>query len=167
MQELREGRATEKHAGPEDGTVVPDLMLIGSVKGKLEWASRVEAKNLYVSALWRCRRKYAEQSGVPWYILSAKYGLVNPDTRIAWYDVSLGDLPAADRRAWSGRIVDTLVARYASVAGTVVEIHAGMDYVDFGLASGLSAAGIAVQRPLLGIPIGRHLAWYKEHGVEA
>lgn len=167
MQELREGRATEKQAGPEDGTVVPDLMLIGSVKGKLEWASPVEAKNLYVSTLWRCRRRYAEQSGIPWYILSAKYGLVNPDTRIAWYDVSLSDLPAADRRVWSQSVVDSVVRRYPSVEGMVVEIHAGMDYVNFGLASGLADAGMIVHRPLLGIPIGRHLAWYKEHGVEA
>lgn len=165
MQELREGRATEKQGGPGGGTVTPDLMLIGSVKGKLEWASRVAAKNLYVSALWRCRRRYAEQSGVPWYILSAKYGLVNPETRIAWYDVSLGDLPAAGRRAWSQQIVDTLAARYSSIDGMIVEIHAGMDYVDFGLASGLTDAGMVVHRPLLGIPIGRHLAWYREHGA--
>jgi hypothetical protein len=166
MQELSEGRATNKQTDPGDGTVEPDLMLIGSVKGKLEWASRVAAKDLYVSALWRSRRKYAEQSGVPWYILSAKYGLVNPETRIAWYDVSLSDLPAAGRRAWSQRIVDTLTARYAAVERMVIEIHAGMDYVDFGLASGLAGAGMVVHRPLLGIPIGRHLAWYREHGAE-
>lgn len=166
MQGLREGSETGGRADSSDGTVKPDLLLIGCVKGKLEWASRVEAKNLYVSALWRCRRTYAEQSGVPWFILSAKYGLVHPDTRIAWYDVSLGDLPAAKRRQWSQRVVDSLVTRYPSVEGKVVEIHAGKDYVDFGLATGLIQAGMVVNRPLLGVPIGRHLAWYRERGAE-
>lgn len=158
--ETETGKRTDSGAGAR-----PDIILIGCVKGKLEWASRVAAKELYVSTLWRCRRKYAEQSGVPWYILSAKYGLVGPDTLIAWYDLSLGDLPAAKRRAWSQRVVDALVSRYPSVKGKVVEIHAGKDYVDYGVESGLTEAGMVVERPLLGIPIGRHLGWYRERGA--
>ncbi|MXX54202.1 MAG: hypothetical protein F4Z44_00225, partial [Gemmatimonadetes bacterium] len=124
MQGLREGAEKGTRAG-SGGVARPDILLIGCVKGKLEWASRVAAKDLYVSALWRCRRKYAEQSGIPWFILSAKYGLVNPETRIAWYDLSLGDLPAAQRRAWSHRVVDARVRSYASGEGKVVEVPAG------------------------------------------
>lgn len=164
MQEHDSGRETGERTAPS-GTAKPDVMLIGCVKGKLEWVSRVPAKKLFVSTLWRCRRTYAEQSGVPWYILSAKYGLVNPDTRIAWYNVSLADLPAAQRRAWSQRVVDALVAKYPSVEGKVVEIHAGKDYVDYGVESGLSEAGMVVERPLLGVPIGRHLGWYREQNA--
>ena len=149
-----------------EGLPKPDIVLVGCVKGKLGWAGRVEAKELYVSALWRCRRKYAEQSGVPWFILSAKYGLVRPETRIAWYDLSLGDVPAKQRRQWSARVVDALVAKYLSLEGKVVEVHAGKDYVDFGLESGLQEVGVNVTRPLLGIPIGRHLAWYRKHGAD-
>ena len=143
-----------------------EVVLVGCVKGKLEWASRVPAKDLYVSPLWRSRRIYAERSGLPWYILSAKYGLLDPDARIQWYDLSLGDLPAAQRRAWAQRVVDSLLEKYPAMEGKVVEIHAGKDYVDFGLATGLKKAGAVVERPLLGIPIGRHLGWYKEQGVE-
>ncbi len=164
MPGLREGAENGKRAD-EGGAAEPDILLIGCVKGKLEWASRVAAKDLYVSALWRCRRKYAEQSGIPWFILSAKYGLVNPETRIAWYDLSLGDQPAAQRRAWSSRVVDALVGKYPSVEGKIVEVHAGKDYVDYGLETGLTDAGMVVQRPLLGIPIGRHLGWYRERGA--
>ncbi len=145
--------------------VKPDILLIGCVKGKLEWAGRVAAKDLYVSALWRCRRNYAEQMGVTWFILSAKYGLVQPETMIAWYDLALGDLPAKQRRIWAQRVVDALIAKYPSVKGKVVEIHAGKDYIDFGLESGLTEAGMIVTRPLLGIPIGRHLGWYRERGA--
>ena len=153
-----------------DGQLTPDVLLVGCVKGKLEWAKPVEARDLYASPLWRSRRKYAEQyaevAGGPWYILSAKHGLLEPDTQIAWYNLDLGDLPAAERRAWSQRVVDALLERFPAMDGKVIEIHAGKDYVDFGLATGLQKAGAVVQRPLLGIPIGKHLGWYKEHGVE-
>lgn len=153
-----------------DGQLTPDVLLVGCVKGKLEWAKPVQARDLYASPLWRSRRKYAEQyaevAGRPWYILSAKHGLLEPDTRIGWYNLDLGDLPAAERRAWSQRVVDALLERFPAMDGKVIEIHAGKDYVDFGLATGLQKAGAVVQRPLLGIPIGKHLGWYKEHGVE-
>lgn len=149
-----------------DGQLTPDILLVGCVKGKLEWARPVSAKNLYESPLWRSRRAYAEHSGRLWYILSAKHGLVDPNARIAWYNLDLGDLPAAERRAWSQRVVDSLLEKFPSIEGKIVEIHAGKDYVDFGLESGLAQAGAVVQRPLLGIPIGKHLGWYREHGVE-
>lgn len=163
MEEIEEATGGEG-AGEEE--VTPDVLLVGCVKGKLEWASRVEAKKLYASPLWRSRRAYAEQAGRPWFILSAKYGLLHPEERIAWYDLDLSSLPAAERRTWSAGVVDALVARFPLIAGKVVEIHAGNDYIDYGLAKGLQEAGAIVQRPLLGIPIGRHLGWYRERGVE-
>lgn len=161
--EGREGLTGGEGGG--DGPVEPDILLVGCVKGKLEWASRVPARNLYVSPLWRSRRIYAENSGRPWYILSAKYGLLDPDAPITWYDLALGDLPAAQRRAWSQRVVDSLVEKFPAMDGKIIEIHAGKDYVDFGLEAGLESAGAVVLRPLLGIPIGKHLGWYREQGV--
>lgn len=148
------------------GEAPPDILLVGCVKGKLEWARSVAAKELYASPLWRSRRVYAEQAGLPWFILSAKYGLLHPEEQIAWYDLDLSSLPAAERRAWSARVVEALLARVPSIAGKVVEMHAGNDYLDYGVASGLEEVGAIVRRPLLGIPIGRHLGWYRERGVE-
>jgi hypothetical protein len=37
------------------------------------------ARDLYRSPLFRKERAYAEQSGVPWFILSAEHGLGAPD----------------------------------------------------------------------------------------
>lgn len=46
-----------------------------------------EACELYdPSPLFRKMRAYAEAKGDPWYILSAKHGLVNPTTTLAPYD---------------------------------------------------------------------------------
>jgi hypothetical protein len=38
--------------------------------------------------VWEQHRKYAEQYGCAWVILSAKYGFISPDTLISDYDAS-------------------------------------------------------------------------------
>jgi hypothetical protein len=52
------------------------MILLGCVKRKRDHPAT--AKDLYSSPLWAGRRAYAESSGVPWLILSAKHGLVDP-----------------------------------------------------------------------------------------
>ena len=140
---------------------VVSLILVGCVKSKL--SSTTEAKDLYDSPLWRCRRAYAEQSQVHWYILSAKHGLLAPETRIAPYNLALSDLPVAERRAWSKRVLDDLTARVAVLRGRTMEIHAGKSYVEYGLENGLQEAGAVVRRPLAHVVgIGLQRAWYAE-----
>ena len=135
------------------------LMLLGCVKSKL--GSARTAKDLYDSALWRSRRAYAEQSRTRWYILSAKHGLLAPETLIAPYDLALSDLPAAERRAWSERVLESLVARVPVLRGKAIEIHAGKAYVEYGLEDGLREAGAIVLRPLAHVVgIEPQRAWY-------
>jgi hypothetical protein len=68
---------------------------------------------------------YAEASGRPWLIVSAKYGLVVPSARIAPYDVTLAEMPAGERAAWGENTADALQRHYGSVSGMTFEIHAG------------------------------------------
>lgn len=139
----------------------PDLVLIGCVKTKR--AARSAAKDLYSSPLWRSRRAYAESLGVPWYILSALHGLLDPDRRIDPYELALTDLRTSARRAWSARVLAELKRRVPSMRDKLIEIHAGATYIDCGLEEGLSDAGAAVHRPLAGIAgIGHQQAWYRE-----
>ena len=139
----------------------PDLVLVGCVKTKRKVTSA--AKDLYSSPLWRCRRAYAESLGVPWYILSALHGLLDPGQRIDYYDLALKDLRTKDRRAWSARVLAELKRRVPSMRDKVIEIHAGATYIEHGLEAGLIDAGAAVCRPLAGIAgLGRHQAWYRE-----
>lgn len=49
----------------------------------------VAAKDAYTRAEFVKWRKYAEQSGVPWFILSTKYGLLEPNREIERYNVPL------------------------------------------------------------------------------
>ena len=146
---------------PSQKGTLPNLILIGCVKSKRSSSS--PAKDLYNSRLWRCRRAYAEQIGVPWYILSAKYGLLAPETTIAPYDRTLNAFPAAECRVWSARVMDELTAKVSGLRGKVVEIHAGKRYVAYGLEDGLCKAGAIVHRPLAHVSgIGRHCRWYAE-----
>lgn len=139
----------------------PDLVLVGCVKTKR--TARSPAKNLYSSPLWHHRRAYAECLGVPWYILSALHGLLDPDRRIDAYDLALTDLRHEARRAWSARVLAELKRRVPSVRDMLIEIHAGATYVNHGLERGLRDAGASVHRPLARITgVGRQQAWYRE-----
>jgi hypothetical protein len=51
-------------------------VLIGCVRTKKAVAS--PASELFASPLFEGRRRYAAGSGQPWYILSAKFGLLGP-----------------------------------------------------------------------------------------
>ena len=66
------------------------------------------AKDLYTSPLFRKARAYVERTGLPWFVLSAKYGLVHPDDVIAPYDLTLNTMGVSDRRRWAGRILTQL-----------------------------------------------------------
>ena len=139
----------------------PDLVLVGCVKTKRR--VRSAAKDLYTSPLWRYRRAYAEHQGVPWYILSALHGLLDPDRRIDAYELALTDLRAKARRAWSDRVLADVKRRVPSMRDKRIEIHAGATYIDHGLEEGLRDAGAEVHRPLAGIAgIARQQAWYRE-----
>ena len=139
-----------------------DFLLVGCVKRKSGWAG--PARDVYVSPLWRYRREYAERLAVPWFILSAKHGLLAPDTLIEPYDLALADLSPAERRAWSRHVLNQLRDVIADLERKTVEVHAGKLYVEYGLELKLRQAGAEVHRPLAHVPgIGSQIAWYKAH----
>jgi hypothetical protein len=117
------------------------------------------ARDLYVSPLFRAARAYTEchYGSDNWLILSALYGLVNPDQVLTPYDLSLHQLTARQREAWGDRIAIELTDRFP--AGTVLWFHAGALYRD---AIGPVVAH-QVRFPLAGLAIGQQLAWYREH----
>ena len=75
--------------GADAVSVIP----VGCVKAKRERPSA--ARDLYESALFKRRRWYAERRGVPWFVLSAEFGLVarmSGSARTTWN---------SDGRRWS------------------------------------------------------------------
>ncbi len=132
-------------------------ILLGCVKTKLD--HRAKARDLYCSPLWRRRRTYAEGSGLPWLILSAKHGLVEPTRVLRPYDMALGDLRAGQRRAWGGRVVDSLQRQFGSLEGASFEVHAGAAYRD-AIKAPLAQRDARLIVPLGGLSLGGQLRWY-------
>ena len=51
----------------------------------------VQARDAYLGPAFRTWRAYAEDSGSPWFILSTKYGLIEPDVSISNYNVPISE----------------------------------------------------------------------------
>lgn len=158
--------------------MTPDVILIGCTKAKR--SEPAAARDLYdESDLFRRRRAYAEASGVPWAVLSARHGVVDPDRVIAPYDFTIRQRLTGDRdaRGWAigalqscfflaGRhavkLPGELFARF--VEPLTVEVHAGIDYVRaLELAVASFTADITLVHPVAGMSIGEQKAWYFGH----
>jgi hypothetical protein len=137
---------------------VTTVILVGCVKTKV--AGTHPAKSLYASPLFNGRRGYAEATGSPWFILSARYGLVSPDAEIESYDDTLKTKSREQRRTWSEAVLARL-DRELPRSATSVEIHAGKEYRDFGLVEGLERRGLNVAVPLRHLGMGQQVAWYR------
>ena len=130
------------------------LYLVSCVGQKLSVPA--PAAELYTSAWFRKARSYVAESGGPWLILSAKYGLVHPDQVIKPYDVTLNTMPVAHRREWARNVLGDLGSYLAGVE-TVVFL-AGQRYRQF-LEGPLAAKGVTVSVPMAGLRIGEQLSW--------
>lgn len=135
------------------------IILIGCVKTKHEVP--MAAKDLYRSSLFTARRSWAQAQDGPWFILSAKHGLLDPTRTISPYDETLRGKSRADQRLWSSNAVEGLVRNLEDLSEADIEIHAGGDYYRF-LEPMLQERGAQVTVPLRHTRgIGLQIAWYR------
>jgi hypothetical protein len=128
------------------------IALVSCAKKKRQ--ERVPARDLYLSELFRRYRAYAIANADRWFILSAKYGLLDPDRVIDSYDCTLNDMSAQERRDWATRVQQQL--QQSLPPGAEVIILAGSRYRE-GIEPFLSANGFAVSVPFKGLGIGKQL----------
>ncbi len=114
------------------------------------------ARDLYVSALFLKSRAYIESRCDQWFILSARHGVLDPDTRIAPYNESMSDKSRSERERWAIRACLDL-RPYLSPNDEVV-ILAGVSYREF-LAPLLADFGCSLEIPMEGMGIGKQLQW--------
>ena len=115
-----------------------------------------EAKNLYISALFEKSRAWAEQHADRWFILSAKYGLISPESVIPPYEQTLNRMGVADRRAWAKSVAKELQREVRP--GDQVVFLAGQKYRE-GLEPVLRQLGVRVEIPMKHLRIGEQLSW--------
>ena len=125
------------------------VVLISCAKRKQHKPAK--AKDLYDSTLFRAQRAFAEKFADDWYILSAKYGLLHPETEIEPYEQTLKNAPTSQRRVWSDRVYAELEA--CTEPDDLIVVTAGEDYCRF-LIPLIAQRGNMVQRPVKGLSMG-------------
>ena len=100
-----------------------------------------------------------QASGVPWLILSAKHGLLDPDQRVAPHDLALTQLSREERLAWGNAVATELGGRFNPLRDMIIEVHAGRPYCA-AIEAPLTTAGAILRTPLAGLTQGRQLSWY-------
>lgn len=138
----------------------PDVILVSCTKKQYK-SSGLAKVHYCKSPLFRKMREYAEGKDVPWFILSTKYGLTEPERWIEWYNK---EQPDDGWRQWQQDTLAALVRRFGSLSNKVIEIHAGEKYARYGLEAGLLEAGAVVIKPLQGLGQGERQSWYIQHG---
>ncbi len=148
---------------PKTGSSIPrrlptaGVFLVSCVSKKRSPAS--QAKELYVSDWFVKARHAVETTGCTWFILSAKYGLVDPNATIASYDTALKTMRVAERRAWADRVCLQVKEQFVQPAHFV--FLAGATYREF-LGKLLLDWGATIEAPLEGLRIGEQLQWLEQ-----
>ncbi len=101
-------------------------------------------------------RAYVGAAGAPWFILSAKYGLVSPEDMLEPYEETLNTMSIGQRRASAARVQQQMDQRLPRSDRIVV--LAGQRYREF-LMEYLRRRAPTVEVPLEGLRIGEQLHW--------
>lgn len=110
------------------------------------------AKDAYTGSPFKVNRRYAEQKGTNWIILSAKYGFISPDFEIA------GPYEVTFKRKSSGpvtievlkeQIADFKLDQYADIIGL-----GGKEY-RAAITAAFEGKIIEPRFPFSGLPIGK------------
>src|SRR3546814_4987956 len=102
-------------------------------------------------------RSYVERQGGAWFILSAKHGLIAPETVIARYDETLGAMKAGARRLWGARVIEAMAEQIDAAAPLIV--LAGRNYRDPLWPQIERRASV----PMEGLGICQQLAWLSDN----
>lgn len=100
------------------------------------------ARDMYIGALFRNARKAAEATGLPWWIMSAKYGILHPDKVIEPYDMTYGKTTGVPSRH---------IATQLSTLELPIWALAPARYADVLCAA---AGSTSVRTPLRGLSMG-------------
>jgi hypothetical protein len=122
------------------------VVLIGSSGATAEDSDA--AGRLFRSDGFARAREHAVHSQLPWFVLSAKHGLLDPDDVISPFEVQIDDQSAAYRTAWGEWVVAQLADRL-QLDGVTVEVHGGVDFAQ-PLRQPLARRGAVLDIPLPG-----------------
>lgn len=118
------------------------------------------ARELCTSTWFRLARDYVESQNCPWFLLSAKYGLLNPTEIISPYQPEVPAMGVRQRRSWARRIADE--ARRKLPYSKQLVLVAGVSYSKC-LMPYLTEFSEQVSLPLAGLSVGFQCGWLRCH----
>ena len=104
-----------------------ELYLVSCVNKKAPIPRK--AKNLYISPWFVKAKTYVESTKQRWFILSAKYRLVEPNCRINPYEKSLNSMPIKERQEWAEDVFKNLRLHITDIE--TIYFLAGKRYREF------------------------------------
>lgn len=133
--------------------------------GAAKHAHAAPSRELYTGDLFAKSRAYVEALGGPWFILSAKHGLVHPDTVLEPYDQCLDAMTLVQQNEWAVDVAASLEREgWQDDEGgedfPLIVFLAGRAYRSF-LQNHLSRLA-CVDAPMAGLGIGHQKAWLVE-----
>lgn len=131
------------------------VIVIGCGKSKLEAPAR--ARELYTGSLFRMARLYAEAWNEPWFIVSAKYGLMDPERVIEPYEMRLQQRKGGNLQAWADRVATGIKVEAGMEP---VQLLMGRDYAE-PIGRALDRVGLRWCAPMDGFGLGHRLQWLK------
>lgn len=144
------------------------IALIGCSKTKADAgpSGYLPAQDLYSSDLFAKRVEHVKRRSLPWYILSAKCGLLSPTVQVRPYEKIITDLSDIEVAEWHLGVANQLMTelwyefKEPKLSSVTVELHAGAKYCE-PLGAILLMFGVKVVKPVASRGIGEQLAFYK------
>ena len=159
-----------RRANAADRSRETSVAIVGC--GKAKAAESCAAGELYTGGLFRATFDHAKHWHQIVYIVSAKYGLLDPSSTIAPYDETLATKSPAQRAAWARKVAAELADKMRGKVWNVT-IYAGADYARplvaeleqlphsaHGGRQHLPSPGLTtIAEPMRGLTQGRRLQW--------
>jgi hypothetical protein len=135
-----------------------DALLVAASEARA--GTRRKARDFYVSEIFGLQRTIAEGRRRPWYVMSARNGLLHPEAAVDPYLETFGHMTAEELTRWAARIAGQVEVALGGLSGLVLEIHAE-DAVITALEQAFLATGAWVYAPLRTASPSDRVQWYE------
>jgi hypothetical protein len=130
------------------------IALVSCSAEKASSVNPLPARSLYRSQLFRKSVAWVEQQGLEWFVLSAAYGLIKPDSTLMPYDKTLRNMAPDERAKWEQSVAEQIDAYTSDDERVELVLLAGEAYA--GWVPKVQAFA-SVEQPLRGMQIGQRL----------
>ncbi len=134
------------------------ICLVG--ESKTQRKTRTRADQLFTGTHFVRQRTYAQTRADQWFILSARYGLLEPGRGVDPYERVFSDLSSAEQFQWAQNLMQSMSRLHITSHDTLV-ILAKKSYQDR-LLPIFKSRSYVIELPLAGMSAVQQLRWLAE-----